>query len=144
MSAIRILEQLSYRAYYLILALAIAGAIAVAPDPVNEAGSYRRNESLNTDVHLVAVTFITCTPIGVATYKDRVHVRCAAAVGGIRFFAVSTSDAAHAARILSVISTAQAAGRTLGIDYDPADTRGTSFGCQSHDCRTIISVGFGQ
>jgi hypothetical protein len=91
-------------------------------------------------------TAIPCTPIGVMTYtkSGRVHVECAAAVNGIRFFAVSTGDAANAARVLSTITTAQVAGRTLTILYDPADLSGASIGCQTNDCRLILAVGFGQ
>ena len=91
-----------------------------------------------------AQTFISCTPVQVMTFPERVHVRCAAAVGGISFFAVSTKDAAYAARVLSVISTAQVAGRTLTILYDPADLSGAAIGCQNTDCRLILGVGFGQ
>jgi hypothetical protein len=99
-----------------------------------------------TQIEPSAATWISCTPIGVATYikSGRVHVQCAAAVNGIRFFAVSTSDAANAARVLSTITTAQVAGRTLTILYDPADLSGASIGCQTNDCRLILAVGFGQ
>ncbi|MCB0034771.1 MAG: hypothetical protein KDE51_12150 [Anaerolineales bacterium] len=91
-----------------------------------------------------AETWISCTPIGVATYYNRVHVRCAAAVGGISYFAAPTNNPANAARILSTLSTAQVAGRTLSILYDPNDLSGTDFGCLEADCRPIVAVGFGQ
>ena len=65
-------------------------------------------------------------------------------IGGIFFFAVSTQDAQFAARVLSVITTAQVAGRTLTILYDPADLSGAAIGCQNNDCRLIRAVGFGQ
>ena len=89
-------------------------------------------------------TWISCVPVGVVTYRIRVHIHCAAAVDGISFFAVSTTDTAYAARVLSTISTAQVAGRTLSILYDPADLSGASIGCQTNDCRLILGVGFGQ
>jgi hypothetical protein len=89
-------------------------------------------------------TWISCTPDAIVTYASRVHVHCAAAVGGISYFAASTADAANVARVLSVITAAQVAGRTLTILYDPADTSGTSIGCQAADCRLIQAVGFGQ
>src|SRR5467141_222417 len=76
-----------------------------------------------------AETWISCTPVGIVTYRTRVHVRCAAAVGGITYFAASTQDVAFSARILSVITAAQVAGRTLSILYDPADLSGTAIGC---------------
>lgn len=91
-----------------------------------------------------ASVWISCTPVSVMTYTGRVHVKCSAAVGGISYFAASTADASNAARVLSVISTAQVAGRTLSILYDPADTSGTAISCQAADCRLIQAVGFGQ
>lgn len=90
-----------------------------------------------------ASTWITCTPTASMTYTfERIHVRCASAVGGIIFFALGTKDEAAAARALSVINTALVAGRTLSVLYDPADQNGgTSIGCQSKDCRLIQAVG---
>jgi hypothetical protein len=89
---------------------------------------------------------ISCTPVQVAVFTNapRLHVRCAASVGGINFFALSTANAPLAARVLSILTTAQVAGRTLGIRYDPADTSGTSIGCQANDCRLIVEAWFGQ
>jgi hypothetical protein len=95
----------------------------------------------------VAETWVSCTPVEVAVYtagSARLHVRCAAAVGGISFFALSTADASVAARVLSVLSTAQVAGRTLSILYDPADLSGGQIGCATNDCRLIRAVAFGQ
>ncbi len=91
-----------------------------------------------------APTDTFCTPVQVVDWGVRVHVRCAAAVGGIIYFAVSTSDSQRAARVLSLASTALVAGRTLIINYDPADLSGASFGCQTNDCRVIRAIGFGQ
>jgi hypothetical protein len=89
---------------------------------------------------------VSCVPIQVAVFTNapRLHVRCAASVGGIIYFALSTADSPLAARVLSILTTAQVAGRTLGIRYDPADTSGTSIGCQANDCRLIDEVWFGQ
>jgi hypothetical protein len=91
-----------------------------------------------------AETWISCTPREIMTYQGRIHVKCAASVGGVRFFAISTQDSANAARVLSVITAAQVAGRTLTILYDPADLSGAAIGCQTNDCRLIRAVGFGQ
>ncbi|QSQ25817.1 hypothetical protein JY651_13180 [Pyxidicoccus parkwayensis] len=80
----------------------------------------------------------SCTPSNVAVYSSRIHVKCAASVaGGIWYFALPTTDTAHANRMLSLLSTALAGGRTLSIDYNPSTTAGTSIGCQSNDCRLI-------
>lgn len=86
----------------------------------------------------------TCVPAGVAVYTTRIHIKCTAAVGGISYFAVSTADKDHAARVLNTISTAQALGRTVSILYDPAVISNLPTGCQSSDCRTLLAVGFGQ
>ncbi len=91
-----------------------------------------------------AETWTSCTPVEIMTYQVRVHVRCAAAVGGITFFAAATQDAPYAARVLSVITAAQVAGRTLTILYDPADLSGAAIGCLTSDCRLIRAVGFGR
>jgi len=101
---------------------------------------------LAADPALATPTVISCTPVEVAVYTTapRLHVECAAAVGGVRYFAVSTADAAVAARVLSILTTAQVAGRTLSIRYDPADTSGAALGCQTNDCRLIMAVSFGQ
>lgn len=91
-----------------------------------------------------APTWSSCTPIEVMTFPNRIHIRCATAVSGIIFFAVGTSDAPNAARVLSILTTAQVAGRTLTILYEPNDLSGASIGCQNNNCRLIRAVGFGQ
>jgi hypothetical protein len=109
----------------------------------------------------------TCNSVEVATFTDRVHVRCAQGpawsvpgsveagecieprgCAGIVFFAVATADSAHAARILSVLMMAHLAPRApdgspwrkIVIEYDRNDTTGPSFGCLEEDCRPILSV----
>lgn len=84
----------------------------------------------------------SCTPLNVVVFTNRVHIKCQESVGGISFFAASTADAAHVARVLSVISTATVAGRPVTVFYDPADTSGTAIGCAAVDCRLIQAVGF--
>jgi hypothetical protein len=82
-----------------------------------------------------------CSSVGVAVYPERIHVECGvAAPGGIRFFALSTGNSPHAARILSVLSMAHVTGKDLYIGYDPNDTSGTTIGCQDTDCRLIQSA----
>jgi hypothetical protein len=89
---------------------------------------------------------ISCVPVQVVVFTTapRMHVRCASAVGGIVYFAQSTSNSSLAARVLSLLTTAQVAGRTLVIRYDPADTSGAAIGCLISDCRLIQAVGFGR
>jgi hypothetical protein len=80
--------------------------------------------------------YFTCTPLGVAAFTSRVHVRCsAAAPGGIVYFAVSTADSASSSRFLSVFTTAKVMGKNLGIYYTASDTSGNAWGCNASDCR---------
>lgn len=82
-----------------------------------------------------ADTWVNCTPVNIATYASRVHVRCSAATAGILYFAVSASDTAFAQRFVSIGTSALISGRTLQVFYDTADTSGAAFGCASNDCR---------
>jgi hypothetical protein len=88
--------------------------------------------------------FCTANQVVVFTEAPRLHVRCDESFGGVFFFANSTTDAAQASRILSVIQTALVAGRTLIIRYDPDDLSGAGIGCQTNDCRLIRAIGFGK
>ncbi|MDH5178256.1 MAG: hypothetical protein OEZ39_19710 [Gammaproteobacteria bacterium] len=80
-----------------------------------------------------------CTPVHVAVFKGRLHVRCNAAAkdgtASIWFWAVPTSDAHHANRFLSVTSSALIAGRKIRFSYTNGDTSGQAFGCLAKDCR---------
>jgi hypothetical protein len=91
-----------------------------------------------------AETWTACVPVDVAAFQSRIHVRCASSVGGISFFAASTQDAAHAARLLAVLTAAQIAGRTLNVLFEPADQSGAAIGCSVSDCRLIRAAGFGR
>jgi hypothetical protein len=92
----------------------------------------------------------TCNSVEVATFTNRVHVKCDRApasghgepspLDNIVFFAVATTDSAHAARILSVLMMAHLAQREIVIEYDSHDNDGTSFGCLQQDCFAMISV----
>ncbi|MGC8779839.1 MAG: hypothetical protein ACP5UQ_03150 [Anaerolineae bacterium] len=87
-----------------------------------------------------ASTWVSCTPNSVAAYSNRIHVRCNESYSGIRYFAYPTTNAAAAARYLSLLTSARVAGHTLQILYDPADTGGTAYGCAAGDCRPIQAV----
>jgi hypothetical protein len=87
------------------------------------------------------VDWYTCTPDSVATYNERIHIKCTApASGGIWFFAAPTTNPHHAARLLSILSLADVAGRNVSVLYDPNDTSGTSFGCLETDCRILLAA----
>jgi hypothetical protein len=88
----------------------------------------------------VPTVWHTCTSVGVAVYSNRIHVECNVAASGIRFFALSTSNPHHTARILSVLSMAHVTGKQLTIEYNPTDTSGTAIGCLASDCRLIQSA----
>lgn len=85
--------------------------------------------------------FHECKSVNVYVFPERIHVRCDKAKNNIIYFAVSTANSAHAARVLSVLVTAHAAGRTIAVVFDPNDTTGTQFGCAANDCRRLLSVG---
>ena len=102
---------------------------------------------LRVDAAEAAETWTTCTPVNVSVYSlgsKRIHVKCAQSVNGIRYFALSSSDSALMARVLSLITSAQIGGRTLSILYDPADLSGQAWGCANSDCRILRAAGFGQ
>ena len=87
-------------------------------------------------------TSFLCTPVAVAAWSSRVHVRCsAAASGSISYFSVCNSpDSGFASRALSVFTTAKVTAKNLMIYYDAADTSGTACGCSGVDCRVITGA----
>jgi hypothetical protein len=89
---------------------------------------------------------VFCTPNQVVVFTEapRLQVRCDESFSGVVYFAAPTADSAQASRILSVIQTALVAGRTLIVNYEPADLNGARIGCQSNDCRLIRRIGFGK
>jgi hypothetical protein len=86
-------------------------------------------------------TWVTCTPSSVATYFERIHIRCSESFSGISFFAYGTKkDPAGAARSMSMATSALISGRNVKILYDPEDQSGASIGCQTGDCRLLIGL----
>lgn len=83
----------------------------------------------------------TCRAIEIATFSNRIHVRCdTAASGGIVYFAVPTANNAHAARILSTLLAGHIAGKQMVMGYDATDTSGDAFDCRQADCRRLHYV----
>src|SRR5574341_2345860 len=77
-----------------------------------------------------------CTPIEVAVFANRVHVRCSSASpGGFNYFAVPTTDSASASRYMSAFTTAFVMGKQLTILFDPADLSGQAIYCLNANCR---------
>ena len=83
-----------------------------------------------------------CTPVEVAVYTNspRIHVKCSSPSENIQYFAVGTTDAALAQRVLTVLTAALTTGKGLAIVYDPSDVSGAQIGCLGKDCRLIITV----
>jgi hypothetical protein len=83
---------------------------------------------------------ISCTPIVVGVFEERVHVECANPIAGpIRFYAISTTSAGRSGRFLSAFTAAYVSGRPLTITVNLADTSGASFGCSNADCRIALA-----
>lgn len=82
---------------------------------------------------------VVCTPSGVATFHNRVQIRCTQSFSGIAQFAVGAEPAATAARYMSLATSAMIAGRNVRITFDPADLgAATAAGCPSTaDCRPL-------
>jgi len=92
-------------------------------------------------------TWTNCTPANVmvaAANTKRIHVKCAQAVNGVRYYALNNTDAALMARVLTLLTSAQIAGRTLSVLNDPADLSGQAWGCANSDCRILRAVSLGQ
>lgn len=88
-----------------------------------------------------ATVWSDCVPVLTGTFANRTHVKCASAVsGGIVWFAVDSSKVDYANRFMSMVNTALVSGKTLTLNYDPADTSGASFGCAANDCRKALGI----
>jgi hypothetical protein len=85
----------------------------------------------------------TCTPLSIAVFSNRIHVKCTAAAppgGAIWYFAAPTgTDPKYANRVLSIMLTAKALGKNLLITYDLAGS-GSAYGCLFADCRPIQAI----
>jgi hypothetical protein len=85
-----------------------------------------------------------CDTQRVAAYPDRIHVRCANEIGSdddlhINYVAAPTQDAAHAARLLSIMTTALVTGEDLWVLYDSNPDK-VPRGCLVADCRLLVAV----
>jgi hypothetical protein len=122
----------------------LTGSAAGEPTPSLDTTEVGHGSAADFPVDTLSVepaqTWVGCTPDSVASYNTRIHVRCTASVGGISYWAVSTENPAHAARMLSVLSTAKVGGRTLSLLYDPADTSNLPPGCLVSDCRLLLAA----
>ncbi len=80
-----------------------------------------------------------CNISEVGVFDNRIHIKCYTGgppSGDIVYFAAPTSDTQRAARLLSLMLTADAAGKRVYVAYDTAAS-GVAFGCQVANCRPI-------
>lgn len=80
-----------------------------------------------------------CNISEVGIFDNRIHIRCYTGGepgGAITYFAAPTSDTQRAARLLSMMLTADAAGKRLFVAYDTAAS-GAAFSCAVSNCRPI-------
>lgn len=89
-----------------------------------------------------------CTPIEAAVWTkkplQRIHVKCSAPppTTNYYYFAYPGTKkySPDSDRFLNLITFAIQNGKTLAIDYDPADLSGNKIGCLNDDCRLIQSL----
>jgi len=86
-----------------------------------------------------------CTLRDVVVFGNRVHCQCTTTTpdgsSNIRYFAVPTTDAKLADRLLTIGTTALVSGRRFIAGYTSGDASGNSFGCNSKDCRKLTYFG---
>lgn len=86
-----------------------------------------------------------CTLKDVVVYSNRVHCQCTTTTpdgsSNIRYFAVSTADAKLADRLLTIGTTSLVSSRRFIAGFTNGDVSGSSFGCNSNDCRKLTYFG---
>ena len=82
----------------------------------------------------------SCTPDQVASYENRIHVKCEKPVGSIYYFAIATDKGEYSRNALSLMVGAKLANRTLRIYYGKEDYSGSEFGCQVGNCRRVKGI----
>jgi hypothetical protein len=123
-----------------LIGVQLMGAAAASP-PASAEGAPAQTTDVQVDpLDPSAIKWYTCTPANVATYLNRVHVMCTVPDGAIWYFAAPTSDYKNAARVLSLLLTAEATGKSVTVLYDTLDTSGTAYDCLEADCRPILAV----
>ena len=79
---------------------------------------------------------------GIATFTNRIHLRCNTANNGTIYFYAYPNDSAHsvvAGQMLAVINTAYALGKGVDVYYYP-DSGSNPPGCGTGDCRGLWGV----
>ncbi len=80
-----------------------------------------------------------CNPVSVASFGNRVHVKCAGGDGPIVFFALNTTNPG-AASFTTIATAALVHNKSLLIVYDPNNNTGPSFGCALGNCRPASAI----
>ena len=117
-------------------ALMLAAALALpAAARANDDGGYTN-----------AVYWAECQVVEVATFANRVHVKCSTTLAGeyipLRYFASPTSNSAEAARLLAMGTAALtgAGGGKLWVLLDLSKSDAVSYGCAWNDCRRPLET----
>jgi hypothetical protein len=88
-----------------------------------------------------ASTFYCSSVNNVATFENRVHLRCSTSNGDIIYYAYAT-DPAHVAtanQILAIANSAFALGKGVWVYYNISSDLNPP-GCNSGDCRGLVGV----
>jgi hypothetical protein len=88
-----------------------------------------------------AATFYCLSVNGVATFENRVHLRCSNSNGSINYYAYAT-DPTHIAtanQILAIANTAFALGEGVWVYYNSNSDLNPP-GCYVGDCRGLVGV----
>lgn len=90
-----------------------------------------------------ADTIWDCKPTEVYEFPGaRIHVTCATPFNAtIKYGSIPVTDAALAARLVSLASSAMLSGTTFRMVVDPSNTSDLPSGCGSSDCRRIHHFG---
>ena len=93
----------------------------------------------------LALEGVTRCPVDeVATFQNRVHVRCGARYWDKSpwpsYFAVPTSSSNEAARLVTMGTAAYMGDWQLQIFYDVDDMNAASYGCANQDCRRPTKI----
>jgi hypothetical protein len=87
-----------------------------------------------------SVQWSDCSVGEVATFDNRVHVRCVESGWVVPFFASPTSSSAEAARLVTLGTAAMMGAGRLWILSDLRLHDAASYGCLVHDCRRPLQM----
>lgn len=87
-----------------------------------------------------AANSVSCKVINIASFSNRVHLKCQTATSdGVQYFAVS-STAIDATAVFAVASAAFQKGEKVKVSYDNDNRNGETYSCNYTTCREISSV----